>query len=44
MINDVPEAFLTVIYGALVWVAGAAILATAAGIALARIIHRRISR
>lgn len=39
-----PEAFLTAIYGALAWITGAAILATAAGAALARAIHRRISR
>ncbi|MFI5664618.1 hypothetical protein [Streptomyces sp. NPDC051684] len=38
------DAFLTVLYGALAWTIGAAVLATAAGIALARAIHRRISR
>ena len=38
------DAFLTVIYGAVAWMAGAAILATAAAVALARAIHRRRTR
>lgn len=41
---SLSEAFLTVIYGALTWTVGAAVLVTAAGIALARAVLGRKTR